>query len=130
MARTSSTWTWGRRAKAPQRKSGCQEQWPCEINGMRLQNRFVRSATWEGMAGEKGECTPKITNIMTELTEGDVGRIISMSRPFIREPALIKRWASGDLRKAKCLSDNFCFKPAMEGKGIYCVVDKRLKEKK
>ena len=55
---------------------------------------------------------------------------ISMSRPFIREPGLIKRWASGDLRKARCLSDNFCFKPGMEGKGVYCVVEKRLREKK
>ena len=54
---------------------------------------------------------------------------ISMSRPFIREPGLIKRWQSGDLRKAKCLSDNFCFKPAMAGEGLYCVVEKRLLEK-
>ena len=55
---------------------------------------------------------------------------ISMSRPFIREPGLIKRWASGDLRKARCLSDNFCFKPAMDGEGLYCVVERRLREKK
>jgi len=28
------------------------------INGMVLKNRFVRSATWEGMAGEDGGVTP------------------------------------------------------------------------
>jgi 2,4-dienoyl-CoA reductase-like NADH-dependent reductase (Old Yellow Enzyme family) len=50
---------------------------------------------------------------------------ISMSRPFIREPGLIKRWKSGDVRKATCLSDNQCFGPAMAGEGIYCVVDRK-----
>jgi 2,4-dienoyl-CoA reductase-like NADH-dependent reductase (Old Yellow Enzyme family) len=54
---------------------------------------------------------------------------ISMSRPFIREPDLIKRWESGDLRKAKCLSDNQCFGPAMAGEGIYCVTEKKQKER-
>ena len=52
-----------------------------------------------------------------------------MSRPFIREPGLIARWKSGDLRKAACLSDNQCFGPAMAGEGIYCVVEKKEKEK-
>ena len=54
---------------------------------------------------------------------------VSMSRPFIREPDLIKRWASGDLRKAACISDNQCFGPGMAGEGIYCVVEKKLKKK-
>jgi 2,4-dienoyl-CoA reductase-like NADH-dependent reductase (Old Yellow Enzyme family) len=54
---------------------------------------------------------------------------VSMSRPFIREPDLIKRWASGDLRKAACISDNHCFGPGMAGEGIYCVVEKKLRKK-
>ena len=49
---------------------------------------------------------------------------ISMSRPFIREPDLINRWRSGDHNKAKCLSDNKCFAPAMAGKGIRCVMER------
>lgn len=48
----------------------------------------------------------------------------SMSRPFIREPGLIRRWASGNVSKATCLSDNLCRGPLMEGGGIYCVVDR------
>jgi 2,4-dienoyl-CoA reductase-like NADH-dependent reductase (Old Yellow Enzyme family) len=52
---------------------------------------------------------------------------IAMSRPFIREPMLIKRWASGDLRKATCISCNGCFGPAMSGQGIFCVQDKKWK---
>jgi 2,4-dienoyl-CoA reductase-like NADH-dependent reductase (Old Yellow Enzyme family) len=46
---------------------------------------------------------------------------ISMSRPFIREPGLIKRWESGDHAKSACLSDNKCFGPMMAGKGMVCV---------
>ena len=45
---------------------------------------------------------------------------ISLARPFIREPGLINRWKSGDLRKADCLSDNRCILAGREGKGIYC----------
>jgi len=54
---------------------------------------------------------------------------ISMSRPFIREPDLIKWWESGGLQRAECLSDNQCFGPAMAGEGIYCVTEKKHKKK-
>jgi 2,4-dienoyl-CoA reductase-like NADH-dependent reductase (Old Yellow Enzyme family) len=50
---------------------------------------------------------------------------ISLSRPLIREPDLIKRWQAGDRRKADCTSDNLCFKPALNGEGIYCVTRQR-----
>lgn len=50
---------------------------------------------------------------------------VSLSRPLIREPGLIQRWESGDQRPALCLSDNQCFKPAMAGEGLYCVVEKK-----
>ena len=36
-----------------------------EINGMKLANRFVRSATWEGMAGDDGACSPKLVDLMS-----------------------------------------------------------------
>jgi len=54
---------------------------------------------------------------------------ISMCRAFIREPDLINRWQSGDLSKATCLSDSKCLRPALAGKGVYCVVEKRAQEK-
>jgi 2,4-dienoyl-CoA reductase-like NADH-dependent reductase (Old Yellow Enzyme family) len=47
----------------------------------------------------------------------------ALSRPLIREPGLVARWASGDLRKATCLSDNLCRGPLLAGGGIYCVVE-------
>jgi 2,4-dienoyl-CoA reductase-like NADH-dependent reductase (Old Yellow Enzyme family) len=50
---------------------------PTTINGMTLDNRFVRSATWEGMAGDDGSATPALTRTMTDLANGGVGLIIS-----------------------------------------------------
>lgn len=62
------------------------------------------------------------------ITDG-IADYISMSRPLIREPDLINRWKKGDLRKAECKSDNLCFNPGLEGKGIYCVT-KEIEENK
>jgi len=55
---------------------------------------------------------------------------ISMSRPFIREPELIRRWQGGDRQPAACISDNLCFTPALEGQGVYCVTRERELQKK
>ena len=48
-----------------------------QINGMVLANRFVRSATWEGMAGDDGRATPRLIDYMVALARGGVGLIIS-----------------------------------------------------
>ena len=48
---------------------------------------------------------------------------ISLCRPLIREPGLIKRWREGDRRPAACLSDNLCYGPAFDGRGVYCVTE-------
>ncbi|MFH1153644.1 MAG: NADH:flavin oxidoreductase [Pseudomonadota bacterium] len=55
---------------------------------------------------------------------------ISMCRPLIREPGLINRWKSGDTRPALCMSDNLCFRPAVAGQGLHCVVEAREKKGK
>lgn len=44
---------------------------------------------------------------------------ISMSRPFICEPDLVRRWHSGDTSPAKCISCNRCF-----GDSFSCVIHK------
>ncbi|MGO9017193.1 MAG: NADH:flavin oxidoreductase [Syntrophobacteraceae bacterium] len=67
--------------------------------------------------------------VADRLVQDGLADYISMSRPFIREPDLIKRWKEGDRRRADCQSDNLCFKPGIEGEGIYCVVAKREKER-
>jgi len=50
---------------------------PTIINGMNLANRFVRSATWEGMATTEGACTSRLIDFMVNLVEGGVGLIIT-----------------------------------------------------
>jgi 2,4-dienoyl-CoA reductase-like NADH-dependent reductase (Old Yellow Enzyme family) len=63
--------------------------------------------------------------VAERLIDQEVADYISMSRPFIREPALINRWKAGDLRKAACVSDNQCFVPAGKGLGVYCLTEER-----
>lgn len=66
--------------------------------------------------------------VAERLVEKGMADYISMCRPFIREPQLVNRWKQGDTSKAKCLSDNLCFKPLREGKGIYCVVEEKQRD--
>lgn len=46
---------------------------PIEMNGMRLPNRFVRSATYEGLAAEDGRVTDALLALYGELARGDIG---------------------------------------------------------
>ena len=62
------------------------------------------------------------------LGEGGVD-YVSMSRPFIREPGLANRWLGGDLSPARCVSCNGCFTPGFKEGGIYCVQEKKERER-
>jgi 2,4-dienoyl-CoA reductase-like NADH-dependent reductase (Old Yellow Enzyme family) len=55
--------------------------------------------------------------------------LISMSRPFIREPGLIARWQRGDTARATCISCNKCFSVLARGKPLECGEDRHLREK-
>jgi 2,4-dienoyl-CoA reductase-like NADH-dependent reductase (Old Yellow Enzyme family) len=50
---------------------------PTLVNGMELANRFVRSATFEGMATTDGKPTARLVETMAELAAGGVGLIIT-----------------------------------------------------
>ena len=56
-----------------------------------------------------------------QVVDEGVAEYISMSRPFIREPGLIKRWKAGDRREAACISCDNCFEPIKKGEGVSCV---------
>jgi 2,4-dienoyl-CoA reductase-like NADH-dependent reductase (Old Yellow Enzyme family) len=66
-------------------------------------------------------------NVAEQLVSEGVADYVAMCRPFIREPGLVNRWRTGDIRKALCVSDNGCFRPAFRGEGIRCVVEKKRK---
>ncbi len=50
---------------------------PASIGTLRIKNRFVRSATWEGMAAEDGSCTSRLVELTGDLAKGEVGLIVS-----------------------------------------------------
>ena len=47
------------------------------INGLVLANRFIRSATWEGLASDDGSPTLKLIGMSARLAQGGVGLIIT-----------------------------------------------------
>jgi len=61
--------------------------------------------------------------VAEELVEKELADYISLCRPLIREPDLIKRWKRGNTERAACISCNKCFEPTRAGKGIYCVME-------
>ncbi len=48
-----------------------------DMGGIEVQNRFIRSATWENMATAEGELTPEIYDIYATLARGGAGLIIT-----------------------------------------------------
>lgn len=64
--------------------------------------------------------------VIREAIEGGATDYISLARPFIREPGLVRRWEEGDHGPAECISCNACFRPGIKEGGIYCV-DKKKK---
>lgn len=67
---------------------------PTEIKGVRLENRFVRSATWEGMATEEGACTPRLSELVVRLADGGVGLIIT-SHAYVSKEGQASPWQLG-----------------------------------
>ena len=56
--------------------------------------------------------------------------LISMCRPFIREPELVSRWERGDVSPAKCISCFKCLGIVIRGKPLECAEEyKNLKNR-
>ena len=60
--------------------------------------------------------------VAEQLVAEGVADYIALSRPLICEPDLVKRWRSGDRSASACLSDNRCFRPAISGEGLRCLL--------
>lgn len=55
--------------------------------------------------------------------------LISMCRPFIREPNLVARWRRGEKWPTKCISCNKCLGIVRRGKPLECGEEQRLRER-
>ena len=68
--------------------------------------RMVRQATSLPLSIVGGLRSP---GVMEDIINSGVADMISICRPLIREPDLIKRWQAGDRRAADCISCGKCF---------------------
>jgi len=55
------------------------------INNMKLKNRIIRSATWEGMADNSGRLTDKLVKVYETLAKGGIGLIITGGTYFTKD---------------------------------------------
>jgi 2,4-dienoyl-CoA reductase-like NADH-dependent reductase (Old Yellow Enzyme family) len=63
-----------------------------------------------------------------DIIESGDADMVSMCRPFIREPGLMVRWQHGEQAPATCISCNLCRNNAFRGKPMECYQDRRLTE--
>jgi len=61
-----------------------------------------------------------------EVVNSGLAEYIALSRPLIREPHLVKRWAGGDREKASCISCNKCFLTLYKKEALHCAVEKKM----
>jgi 2,4-dienoyl-CoA reductase-like NADH-dependent reductase (Old Yellow Enzyme family) len=67
-------------------------------------------------------------NVIEKVLSDGVADMVSMCRPFIREPGLVKRWKDGDLKKATCISCGQCSENTFT-MPMRCYVEEARKEK-
>jgi 2,4-dienoyl-CoA reductase-like NADH-dependent reductase (Old Yellow Enzyme family) len=57
---------------------------------------------------------------MENILEKNYADVISMSRPFIREPFLAKKIEEGEMKKVSCVSCNRCMAAVVNNFPVYC----------
>ena len=62
------------------------------------------------------------------IVDSDDADMISMCRPFIREPGLINRWQRGKSAPAKCVSCRKCMAATLKNKLLECAQERRLQK--
>lgn len=67
-------------------------------------------------------------NVVEEVVASGLADYVSLSRPLIKEPNLVGRWAGGDRTKASCISCNKCFSTLFTKEALHCAVDENIKQ--
>ena len=65
-----------------------------KIGNLTLPNRFIRSATWTGMADDNGKCTSRLIELMSRLAKGGVGLIIT-GHTYVHQNGRHSPWQLG-----------------------------------
>ena len=65
-----------------------------KLGALALKNRFVRSATWEGMATNEGASTPQLSRLMGLLAEGGAGLLVT-SHAYVDRAGQAGPWQLG-----------------------------------
>jgi 2,4-dienoyl-CoA reductase-like NADH-dependent reductase (Old Yellow Enzyme family) len=66
-------------------------------------------------------------NMAEDIVASGDADMVSMCRPFIREPQLVLRWEQGDTRTAACISCLKCSRLVARGKPLECVEERTLR---
>jgi 2,4-dienoyl-CoA reductase-like NADH-dependent reductase (Old Yellow Enzyme family) len=75
--------------------------------------RVVRASTSVPLAVVGGM---RSLPVMQQAIDSGAVDCVSLCRPLIREPDLVKRWSEGDMRPADCISCGACMKKAADGR--------------
>lgn len=62
-------------------------------------------------------------NMMERVLDQGKADLFSMSRPFIKDPTIIKRWTEGSREPSDCTSCNGCMDLYMEGETVECIAE-------
>ncbi len=65
--------------------------------------------------------------LMEEIIQKGEADFVSLCRPLIKEPGLIKEWEKGNRRRPKCISCNKCYEAIEMGKPLACFMEKESK---
>jgi 2,4-dienoyl-CoA reductase-like NADH-dependent reductase (Old Yellow Enzyme family) len=87
--------------------------------------------TWTQAIKNKAKTTPIIMNgglrsynYMDEIIRNNHADLLSLCRPLIKQPSLIKMWKEKNRQKADCTSCNKCILALMQGLPFGCYIDK------
>ena len=62
--------------------------------------------------------------LMEEIVQLDEADFVSLSRPLIREPDIIKAWNQGQRRRSACISCNLCLHGLLKMETLHCPQEK------
>lgn len=69
-------------------------------------------------------------SLMEKVVENNEADFVSLCRPFIRQPGLVRDWQRGDRNRATCISCNQCLDVLKKGEMVRCLQEEKDHSKK